>query len=396
MKCPLALGLLVVLFGLRTSAVWGLELEPFPHSAATTGTLMRGVLSPLFDSTNHNLAGERIESFALLNLGIYTLKLTTSYFETAVYDGRLSPHDKRKEVMSYLTSLNLVGDLLTAEGEFAYDPSRQQAKGQQEKADGPSLMRFALKGKSNPFEYGAEHRLSAKGFMDLDGSVAWRSEEVSEVWAERSLGSIDARLTFYELREKLDEDSNRPRVTRSSALAFSHRRPRWYTSFTSRYSIRDDKFQGGQTADVISYELRTDYRPIDVLSVSPALEFELERDRSSGLRTERPSVSVSYSYKGGHETLSIDGSTSYTPAFSSADFARTRDFESNARLNWNFGDSVVGKRSLHFEFWYKHHLDAVSRADSSQEFSAMVLLRFDLFVAPPPSRRSGFHGQSSL
>lgn len=315
-----------------------------------------------------------VESFFHFRFAKRTLKFKTSYFEKKFSPDPLSGENKRRRVLSVLGSSELVGELLKGESEFAYNPF---TPGTMEGFGKPiaKLFRFRLAGKWNVDGYGAEFLSADKGFMNLKGSEARRSARTVRAWGEHGFGPVRVKATVAQLWENVDEDSNRPRMTKSALVSAKYTKSKWRTTLSSDYRTRRDDFSGGDTTAFLSHELKTLYRPVSGLSFSPRLKYAQKWNRTERIRTRSPSLSMVIDYRTWRDVLKIKGFVSYAWSRSSDGLTDTRDFKTTAKMLWNLGGLFRTRQSrLSFEISYKHRVDHIMRANSGGEFSTKLLL----------------------
>jgi hypothetical protein len=375
MGCRILMQISLIVACIVGAVAWGEETRRFINGSPYFSTAgLASYPTFVFGNSVFQLPDARpVESSVQFHLAERTLRLKTSYFEKNFPQDPLDGENRRRRVMSIVGTSDLVGDLLKSETGFAYNPfSPGMFAGPG--AEIPTMFRFGVKGKWQGYQYGAEYRSSDKDFMNLKGSEARRSEKASRIWGERAFGPVRVNMALSQLWTNVNEISNQRRVTRRTSASVHLKKSNWDTKISSHYQLRKDRFLDGKTVEEMSQELRTSYKPVDFLKISPRFKLREEWDRTSGVRTENPLVSLSFTLKSRREILNITGSTSYGWTRSSDRLTNARNFWSKAKLIWNLRRSFRGvEKRLSLEVSYRNKVDLISRGNSGDDFSAKVL-----------------------
>lgn len=367
----------VLLLTGRTAAE---ELEEFSSILWNFSSTRVGSLPP-FRSEQADFrdpSAKPIESQTRFQFVERSILLKSSYQERNLFVGPLVGDIRKRPIYSVNGTSDLVGTWLTNEAELAYNTLDAKTAGSLGR-ETAKMFRLGLKGDWHGYKYGGEYRSLDKGFVHFRDGEAERSEDLSQIWGETNFGPLRLRATFAQLWENINESRYLPRLTRSSLVSSSYKKGDWETILSSAYSLRADRFRDGSLADVLSHELRTTYQPMKDLKITPMIQFAGEWNRTSGIRTEAPSTSLTLAYHSWRNIFNFVSSTSYNWSQTSDRLAQVRDLRTTASMIWNLGDAFHGRRTLTYEFSYSNHLDAVVRGNSNNLFATRLLLTVHRF-----------------
>ncbi|HXK30800.1 MAG TPA: hypothetical protein VJ646_21340 [Candidatus Binatia bacterium] len=307
-----------------------------------------------------------------------SIKLKSSYQERNLLVDPLIGENRKRPIFSLFGTSDIVGNLLRSETEFAYnalDARTAESLGRET----ARMFRVGLKGDWHGHKYGGEYRTLDKGFVHFKGGEAERGEDLTQIWGETGFGPLRLRATFAQLWENINESQDMPRITRSSALLLNYKKGDLETVLSSAYSRRVDGFHDGSVADMLSYELRTTYQPINNLKITPMIRYAGDWNRTSGIRSETPSASLTLTYSSWRNILNFVSSATYHGSRSSDRLSHLRDFGSVTKITWNFGNTFEGRKTLTYEFSYNNHRDLVLSGNSKNAFSTKVFLSVHRF-----------------
>lgn len=346
------------------------SLHPVSHLISTR----LGSLPPFFSGELdfQDASAKLVEARLKFEFADRSVKLKSAYQERNLLVDPLIGAYRKRPILSLYGTSDIVGNLLRSEAEFAYntlDAKTAESLGR----EAAKMFRLGLKGDWRGYQYGGDYRSVDKGFLYFKGGESWRSEDLGQIWAETGLGPLRVRATFAQLSENLNESRDRPRITRSAALLLNHKKGKWETGLSSAYSRRSDRFRNGSVADVIAHRLSATYKPIERLKITPMLRYAGEWNRTSGIRSETPSASLTLTYNSWRNVLNFVSGATYRWSRTSDRLSHTRSFGSATKVIWNLGGAFNGRKTLTCEFSYDNHRDFVLPGNSKKTFSAKVL-----------------------
>jgi hypothetical protein len=285
-----------------------------------------------------------------------------------------------------------------------------------EESHAPILLGFA--GEVGGFEVGAQYRsLGERLDRVVSGAGVKTDQEGREVWLARRFGLVRLRLSQSELSDNVDGNAVLPRTTRSqTGLTAELAMPSWpvlsltyaageaervrlgpgaqkrspdrqeFESVTGSASYPTSRgtlsaattclfsrgIVGGDTMAALNHDLVFTLRPIDALTVAPAVSFGHERYEWSGAQSETGSASLTASLAPPASRWSAWTTVTYTAARASDGSVDSGGMSVGGGLGWDLGMLRAGRSSLSVEAGYDQYQDRVSPFSSRGVFAFLL------------------------
>jgi hypothetical protein len=312
------------------------------------------------------------KSFAL-ELGPKLLELRGSYWERrredpVQLDGLSPPGETRwGRYYDLLATSSQFDGKLVGEAEAAYSTLGFSTLNDQE----PVMTRLGVHGRWGKTGYGLSYRTSGRGFVAPTGAAIEHDRDESQIWVEYDFGVFRMRGAAGEMWEKnfITKDLT---LTRSAATSFYVNKANWSATLSATYSLM------GQSEDTIQKGIgftngfSLAYRPTPLLTLEPNLAYKQEWAPITRLKTDIPSAGFALTYKQSRD-LQLIGRTSYTRELSEDPLRDASLVNAAAGLNWNLGQSFLGRQSsLSFQLEYKNELRASLPRDLQSNLTGSV------------------------
>ena len=277
------------------------------------------------------------------------------------------------------------------------------------------------------FEAGAQYRSAGKRLERLIGApAALKDREGHEVWVAQRLGLLRLRLSDSELTDNVDRNPALPRTTKDqSAVTVELSLPAWpvlgltYASGDSaRFRLAPQGpdeapeqhafesvtgsayYYGGPGWDItassslsqsrhavrldeqmamLSQDLSLTLRPLESVTVVPAISLGQERYAWSAVRSDTSTAALTLSYAPPANSWWASTFVSHTSTRASDGSTDGRSISLSGALTYALGTLLPGRSTLSFEAGYDRYVDAVVPASSSRAISGFVLLKIAAF-----------------
>ncbi len=207
---------------------------------------------------------------------------------------------------------------------------------------------MALTGNNGPFRYGITYRSAGKAFFNSP------DQTVREMWGEWGVGIAKLRSSSGQTWNNVDLDSARSRIQQSfnrigialvkpdwPELSLTYSRSTmastfdpsgtlpqrsqsnsmeaalacagltWNARLSSSLILTNDITRGGAEATALAQALTAAFRPINTLTIAPAVSYRTETQSWSGAKIQTPMASVSLLYKHSQRLL-VSATGGYT------------------------------------------------------------------------------------
>jgi hypothetical protein len=273
------------------------------------------------------------------------------------------------------------------------------------------MVRFALRGATQQFRYGANYRSAGKAFFNTP------DQTVRELWGEAQWGMTKFRSVVGEMWNNVDLDPSfsrteqrysrigialakpswpefsvtyarnssvativptglLPERSRSNSIegAFAYSGLNWNARLASSYIIIADELRAGAETMALAQSISGLYRPINTLTIMPAFTYRTERQEWSRAGIiQTPMASLSLQYKQSQRLL-VSAMGGYTSSRSSDRTTNSESIISRGLFAFHL-DPIYGRTAmLSFEAAYTNSLNRSSPALDTEDISG--LLRF--------------------
>ena len=288
----------------------------------------------------------------------------------------------------------------------------------------PAWLR--LKGETGGLEAGIEYRSVGNRLARVVRTPAARKDRRGrEVWVARRFGRVRLRLSQSQLSDNVDGDLARPRTTEEqTAVTAELAMPSWpmlgltyavgdaeramlSPGGAARTSERHDfervsgaTYYGGdgweltaastvsQAHDdarsdgamlLVNHDLSLSLRPVDAVTVVPALSLGQARYEWSGVQSDTGSASLALTYAPPRSRWFASAFLSYTTTRTSDEAVEARAVSVSGAVGCGLGGLLSLPATLSVEAGYDRYLDDVVPQYSSTGVSVFVLLRVAAF-----------------
>jgi hypothetical protein len=292
---------------------------------------------------------------------------------------------------------------------LAVEPDRQ-----------PHALQFDVKGTWGSFESGLHFQSITQGLERITGPAMKPDREGGEVWLAVGLGQFRLRASLAEVSDNVLGDPSRPRTTKTEAdlalelklpagfLAsvgvgqgtsvpspvprgarvdrtretrdfenltltfYRYGGPHWDFTLTTTYTESEGRDAENRELVSVVHGLSGSYRPIESLSVTPALSFSQD-DLAGGAGSRYLSASMAVAVVPARSPVSLALYGGYTRGYTTDQLSDARTMDALATLTWHLRRSLP-TAALAFEVGCSRYVDAVWGRGGYDELRGQVTL----------------------
>ncbi len=347
---------------------------------------------------------------------LYQTSLTPTFFALPVGSPRLrdlAPESDQPRTQGLLSSTTWLNGAFITETEVAQSLGgagwlQSRIPGDTRGDAAQRMVRLGLTGTAGSVRYGALYRSAEQAF--LNGP----DQAMREAWGEWKSGSTTLRSAIGEQWNNVAGDSTRSRLGQtygrvglawkrptwpevtltyarnslSSALeplgiipqrshahslesALAYNGMGWNARLASSYILGSDLLRGGAETTVRMQMLTATFRPLNTLTISPALGYREEVQDWSGVRTNSPSASVALQYRQSQRLL-VSAMGNYAGTRSSDRLIDTEQVGGKGILAWDLQRSRAWTTLISLEAGYNRITNHVSPSADTEDISGMV------------------------
>lgn len=292
--------------------------------------------------------------------------------------------------------------------------------------DSYELALLGFTGEAAGFEVGAQYRSLGKRLdRVVSGTVARKDQEGSEIWLARRFGLVRLRLSQSELSDNVDRNPALPRTTKSQTgvtaelampswpmlrLTYSagdaerirlgpearstapdrqafetvggsayYPATGWDVTASTAYTISRSVVSRQESSAGLYHDLVVSFRPIEAITVAPAISLGHERYDWSGAQGDMGSASLTLRLAPPASRWNAWTSMAYTGARTSDSSVDSGGVNVGGGLGWDLGKLLAGRSSLSVEAGYDQYQDRISSLSSSRGVFAFVLFKITGF-----------------
>lgn len=327
----------------------------------------------------------------------------------------LTPETTRPRIEQLLATTTWFSGKLGTEAEVAYTPTgvgwpMAAIMGNTQVDASARMFRIGLTGSEGSFRYGVTFRQAGQGFL-LSPDRASR-----EIWSEWKTGWMTFRNAVGQTWNNVEGEATRSRLEQTYGRiglflskplwpefsvtysrnslnsmfepigvapqrssnhtiegAVTLQRPGWDIRFASSYILASDLLRGAADSNIRAQTLSAILRPINTLTITPALAYRQEFQSWSGVRIDSPTASLALSYQQSARLL-FSTVGNYSSSHSSDGLIRNENLRWRGTLDWALHSSTEWVTKIGFEAGYNCVTDRVARSNNIEDISGLVRL----------------------
>jgi hypothetical protein len=196
---------------------------------------------------------------------------------------------------------------------------------------------------------------------------------VGLVWNRPVWPEISLTYAHNSLNSALDPLGIAPQRSRNHTLesALAYNDMSWNARFASSYILGSDLIHGGAETTVRMQTLTAVFRPLNTLSISPALGYREELQDWAGVQINSPLASVAVQYRQSQQLL-ISAMGNYAGTRSSDRLIDTELVGGKGLLSWDLQRSQAWATLISLEAGYNRTTNHVMPSANTEDISGLI------------------------
>lgn len=304
---------------------------------------------------------------------------------------------------------------LGAEAEVAYSPTGANQPmplivGNTQTDASAHMLRIGLTGSEGSLRYGVTFRSAGQGFLPSPDRAS------REIWSEWKSGWMTFRNALGQTWNNVEGEATRSRMEQTyghvglflnkplwpefsvtyarnslnSVLepigvipqrssnhtiegAVALQRPGWDIRVASSYTLGNDLLRNDADSNTRAQSFSVILRPINRLTITPALAYRQEFQSRSGVRIDNPTASLALSYQQSPQLL-FSTVGNYSSSHSSDGLIHNENLKWRGVLDWSLHSSTRWVTKIGLEGGYNRVTNRVARSADTEDISGLIRL----------------------
>jgi len=278
----------------------------------------------------------------------------------------LPPDSDRPHPQGFLATATWLKGALSAETEVA----NQEVVGGNDPS--AAMMRLGFTGSTGLVRYGMSYRTADQTTSDGSGSHGQR-----EAWGEWQNGTIAIRSAVGQRADsQVSGAGNRGELRANQhriEAAIGYGGVLWDAKLASSYGLETALVQHGAQSHVTTQSVTGSFRPVDSLSIIPAVGYRAEQQEWSSARIDAPSATISMNYRQNPQ-LSMTATGNYSAMRSTDRLIDVDMIGGKGIVSWELEPVRDWKPQLSLEGGYNLQVNRLMPSAQTENLSGLLRL----------------------